>query len=335
MPSPFADPVTPLTRFRAITEGIATHAPSEGHDHLPLACLGAVPVRQTPHALAEGLIGHAHRLAHLPGWSLSLPVRYQIAASLLLADCPVDAFHGLLSTGHAAFRSEGLDGEAGAVALAVATILLTEPHATRTGSAAARVAQLHARFRRRHWWMTVPADLPTAAMLATLHERPAQLEDGIEAQYLALVEQRQPRGTPLHIACALLALAPDGGTHAYARFQALAQVFRAATRPRNPGGLALLALLPHEPEHVADQHLAIEAHLQHQLGLPAGDVRDLVAAGLTFLDLLPFAADGTPERDEPSRARQQRLTRLLEAALCCWMAPAGISAVDVEPIVPA
>ncbi len=117
----------------------------------------------------------------------------------------------------------------------------------------------------------------------------------------------------------LLSAAPDGAAHGHQRFLGILQAFQHQGIQAHAGGMALLALLPHEPQHIVEQYRAIEACLKSQIGLASDSYLDEVTAGLTYLDLAPFTSDGTPRHELGEH--DDALTLLMQSVICCWAAP--------------
>jgi hypothetical protein len=318
----FADPAAALRRFHAILDELCpAPAPAAEAPWLRLAVLAAVSdpggveevagtVRESARRLADaGLTADASRFlagAVLMGEDIAAD-RYAIEAAAIRAQLAA-----------VAVPVEGVAGEMAELALRLraqtASIAVLEVD---------RVKALHLRMRRRHWWVGVPEDLPACALIASCRGGCEDLEAEVEAAYLALLDHGYAAGLQLHAAAALLPLAGLPGRRATDRFLGVAQAFQqfGPQRPVSAPALALLCLLDHEPEAIAEQFRAIDAHLSSTLGGEAGCADFLVTAGLTFLDLAPFRRDGTMTR---AREARRRLLRDFRAALVA-LAPATIA----------
>jgi hypothetical protein len=270
--------------------------------------------------VAHALVGHAQHLARAIEPVLPEATRLHLAAALLRADCDVDSFVALLRASRGTFHDEHADVDDSAVALAVAVLLLKAGRDIIGPEDIQRVAKIYQRMRRRHWWQSVPADLPTSALLSDMPGEANAIEVRIESTYMSLIKHGLQQGTPLHLATALLSAAPDGAAHGHQRFLGIRQAFQHQGIQAHAGGMALLALLPHEPQHIVEQYRAIEACLISQIGLASDSYLDEVAAGLTYLDLAPFTSDGAPRHDHGGS--DEALTLLMQSVICCWASPA-------------
>jgi hypothetical protein len=214
-----------------------------------------------------------------------------------------------------------VDGAAGEIA--VLTLRLRSAAFPVGDTEIARIRGLLGQMRSRHWWVSLPEDLPACALLGGCRGSSHRLEAQVEKAYLALLDHGFAGGLHLHAAAALLPLVGLSGERATDRFLGVAQAFRqyGPPRPVYAPALALLCLLDHEPEAIAEQSRAIDAHLSSTLAGPLGHTGLLVTAGLAFLDLAPYQRDGTLARAPEAR---RRLIRDFQSALIA-LAPATIA----------
>jgi hypothetical protein len=317
----FADPVAALRRFHSVLDALCPEpSPAAETPWLRLAALAAVSDPGGVDEVAESVRATARRFVRtgvVPDAS-----RFLAGAVLVRDGIPADAYASDAAAIQARLAADGVPADGVPAEMAVLALRLRAQTSAIALMEASRVQALHQRMRSRHWWVGVPEDLPASALLAGCHGSCEDIEAQVEAAYLALVEHGYAAGIHLHAAAALLPLTGLPGDRATSRFLGVAQAFRqfGPQRPAFAPALALLCLLDHEPEAIAEQFRAIDAHLASTLDGEAGHADDLVAAGLTFLDLAPFQRDGTVAR---ARDARRRLTRDFHAALVA-LAPAAI-----------
>lgn len=322
MPTAFADPIAPIKRFHFLRTALCeTSTSMEQQPWLGLAALAATHSDGAPEAVAKAIRARIQEVAGSScGCSgFDAPLRYLVAASLVQAGLPEGAFAAESKRISHVMESR-IDGTDPAfTALSIAILCLRSPRGHIRQVDIDRMATIYALMKKRHWWITVPEDLPMAALLSGSTESARSVDADVERSYLGLVERGYKVGVPIHVAASMLSVLDDTQEQAFARFLGLAQAFDHAgiVLSQQPAALSLLCLLDHEPGFIAEQYRAVDAHLTSSgVAAEVGSAHILLTAGLTFLDVLPVDRHRTGDKSQSGRLRKHRVFREFLAGIC-------------------
>ncbi len=300
--------MVPLERYRDIMAVLASERDWWGDSYwLRFAAQAAVLCPDPPATIASRIRLLAEALAKHASWyeSLASPARFVVAAMLIQHHIPVNVFVAEHRRIADLFQEVGLRHGGFPHTMAVLILHLSQQGTPIGMMEAERLKAIYDQMKRFHWWLTGPDDLPACAALAqcqgTAEVAVARAEDAYQQLYTAGVS----RGTHLQTAANLLPLANAPIDQAVRRFLALRTAIEqrsGALAQERYDAVAVLSLLEHRPEMVAERVAAVRRELELFQPDHAGVSTFALAADLTFLDLVRLGPDGEAITDASALA---------------------------------
>jgi len=303
----------PIDRFRYIMGSLELRSKSFTDAFwLRFAALAVVLVPDHTELLARKIRRCAQRLAeHAPWYSdFASPMRFVIAATLIAThDTPKDflAFHHRTRE---TFGEEGI--RRGDPYETIAILILRQSHRRRHLDTidAARLRAIYEGMKEYHWWLTGPDDLPACALLATTPLTARELATHIESCYQQLRDAGFPAENELQTVANLMPVVdgpPPGTVTRYLEIHGECQERLPEGHRIHPSSIVALCMLPQTADDIVTRLRGIYDELQLSEDRRFEESDFALAADLTFLDLVQFAADLEPLVDGPEIERKFEL----------------------------
>lgn len=313
----------PVQRFADIYLALTTNEEDwrDRPELLRFAALAAVQCTDEPTLVATHIRATAATLRATAHWydDLASPLRYVIAAMLVQSGISAEAFAETLAKDRLTLRAADIRSSGLHEVMAITILRLRNDGRKVDAQQVVAMRQLYEHLRSRHWWFTGSEDLPICAALGDVSRPPDLLAADIEQHYVVLRGQRFVRGSHLLAASALLCLAELPPDQATGRLAALSRAFTSIGQQpwyEDYDALAVLCLLDHPPERVAQVFTTTLERLRRLSPRLYGQTNHSLAADLTFLDLVHRERDGTRVGDAVSIQHMRvRLRRFATAAL--------------------
>ena len=288
----------PLARFREILGELdIDHQSFTDAFWLRFAAQASVFHSEAPAILAKRIRLIAdHLLAHAAWYKpLASPLRFVIAALLLRHHARLNDFLAEYHRVGEMLDKVGLRHGGRYEPLTVLILMLSPGHSAFSMLEAERLKVLYGHLKRFHWWITGRDDLPAVAALAQIPGHPEVIAAETEAIYQRLCDAGCMKGDHLQTAAHLLPLTGLRPDDAANRWLALMRPMEGATmglKPVHYDAVAVLSLLEQPAQTVVDRVFAVKREIDLAMPDLAGDSSLTLAADLTALDLIRFAADG-------------------------------------------
>jgi Protein of unknown function (DUF4003) len=270
-----------------------------------------------PHTALEHAAADLRKRA---GWfsPLRSEIRYLVAAMILRRGRSIGRVHSRVLTTRKALQR--LRVPRGAVRQMFAALLLVlhyeqgpvPPQTLR------RVADILKRWKQDHRWLTGADDLPAAALHAMGDEAVETLSRNVEEAYQRLREAGFSRGNQLQLVSHLLGIDPRGVHSAVQRFAQMARDFKArgqSIRPQRYDEVAILTLIPGEPDGVARTVLAHRDRLRTARPRPSKEIAFSLATGITVSEKVRRSQELGTVRDLASLQMVQAILDAQQAAV--------------------
>jgi hypothetical protein len=291
--------VIPLDRFRRILSELDIDHQSWGDAFwLRFAAQAAVFCLDEPQELSKRLQHIASELLLHAKWyeALASPLRFVVAALMLQSHTTLHHFLAEYHRIGQMLDEVGLRHGGRYEPLTVMILHSSPGHDAFSMLEAERLKALYQHMKSFHWWITGIDDLPACAALAQVPGSAEVIAAGTEAIYQRLLGAGLKRGNHLQTAAHLLPLTGLRNDAAADRWLGLVRAMEAAhsvLRPAHYDALSILSLLEQPPETIVDRMLAVRRELDLCQPDLAGESSLTLAADLTALDLIRYAADGT------------------------------------------
>jgi hypothetical protein len=154
-----------------------------------------------------------------------------------------------------------------------------------------RIKALYEQMKRFHWWLTSPDDLPACAALEQCPGSPEDIVARVEIVYQALHKGGLMRGEHLQTAANLLPVIEsdlDAGVRRYFSLKKALETRVGVLDEIHYDTLVVLTMLAHPAERTVSQLLATYDELNRFQPDQQDAANFLIAADLTFLDLVRF-----------------------------------------------
>jgi hypothetical protein len=200
---------------------------------------------------------------------------------------------------------------------------------------AERLKVLQGHLKKFHWWLTGPDDLPAVAALAQITGHPEVIAAETEAIYQRLADAGCMKGDHLQTTAHLLPLTGIRADDAAGRWLALMRRLEATVgglKPVHYDALAVLSHLHQPTQRVIDRVLAVQREIDLAMPDLAGDSSLTLAADLTALDLIRFAADGSTIAAESLPRRLHALNLATTVQISQVEIDLGIGVEAVPPV---
>ena len=306
----------PLDRYRAIIASLGVERESWIDTFwLRFAAQVAMLCPDAPEALAQRIRTTAEALSKTAAWyqSLASPARFVVAAMLIQHQIPINEYIDEHARVVEQLSAVGLRRHSGLNQIMTAIILHLTRHKGAANEASQvqkieRIKAIYEQMKRFHWWLTGPDDLPACAALAHC-EGTSDAVARTESAYQALHKGGLVRGEHLQTAANLLPLIDLSVDTAVWRYFGLKKTLEARVGVLDEihyDALVVLTMLEHPAERTTDLLFSI----YDELNLFQPDQHDaanfLIAADLTFLDLVRFQPEpssiGAPRADAEVKA---------------------------------
>ena len=266
---------TDTIRFVALTLGAA--GPEITHDHLE--------------EVAAGLQKRAR-------WTspLKSEARYVVAAIIVRRGLSPAEIHQRVFETRDTFKARRLPSRGTGPTLAALLLALRNEGRAVPEQRIERLENIYRQWRKDHFWLTNPNDLPAAALHAGRDEAVEVLTADVERAYARLREAGFRAGNSLQLVSHLLAVDPRGADTAVQRFTVVAERLGDAHEHVRPGRydeIALLALTQESPDGVVRRVLEYRDRLRAAKSRPSGDVAFSLAAGIELAEDSSRASHGS------------------------------------------
>lgn len=323
--------MVPLERYRDIMAALASERDWWGDSYwLRFAAQAAVLCPDAPATIASRIRTLAESLAKHAAWyeSLASPARFVVAAMLIQHHVPVHEFIAEHRRLGELFREVGLRHGGFAHTIAVLILHFAPERKPMSMLEAERLKAIYDQMKKFHWWLTGPEDLPACAALAQCEGTAEAVVARAEDAYQQLHRAGLVRGEHLQTAANLLPLAGVPIDVVVRRYLALRASLEASAGPLDPeryDALALLSLLDHRPDLVAQRVVAVRKELELFQPEHVGISTFALAADLAFLDLVRLGSDQEPHGDAQGMAGMLRTLHTYHVASAVL-----VSQLDIE-----
>ena len=300
----------PLDRYRMIIGAMSIERESWVDTFwLRIAAQAAMQCPDSPATLAQRIRESADALRHGASWyqSLASPARFVVAARLIQHRIPIHEFISEHSQLVEMLSAVGLHRHSGLNQIMTTIILRLsasgQPSVTRPID---RIKAIYEQMKRFHWWLTGPDDLPACAALAQCPGSPEEIVARVEIVYQALHKGGLLRGEHLQTAANLLPVIEsnlDAGVWRYFSLKKALENRVGVLDEIHYETLVVLTMLAHPAERIVSQLLATYDELNRFQPDQHDAANFLIAADLTFLDLVRFQPE--PESATVSALRPE------------------------------
>jgi hypothetical protein len=309
MPCEHIPAIHTIDRYRGLISAFTVERESWANGFwLRFAAQTAVLSADPPEALAHRIRQCAADLRDQTAWyrSLASPVRFVVAALLVQQNIPVADFLGEQGRMAELFGEVGLRHRGFFETMAVFILRLSPRHQTFSLFEAERVKAIYQQMKHFHWWLTGPNDLPACAALALCPGTAEAVVAQAEHAYQQLRKSGLATGSHLQMAANLLPVTGIEIGDALARYRGLRHCLEERTGLLDQtvyDPLVVLTLLEQGPALIIDRLLAMQDELDLLQPDQRGAVNVLIAADLTFLDLVRPSPGAAPplQTQEASR----------------------------------
>lgn len=329
----------PLERFREILAELdIDHQSFTDAFWLRFAAQASVFHPEAPALLAKRVRLIAdHLMAHAAWYKpLASPLRFVVAALLLRHHARLKEFLAEYHRIGEMLDKVGLRHGGRYEPLTVLILMSAPDHDVFSMLEAERLKVLYGHLKRFHWWLTGKDDLPAVAALAQIPGHPEVIAAETEDIYQRLANAGCMKGDHLQTAAHLLPLTGRRSDEAANRWLSLMRPLEAAAvglRPVHYDALAVLSQLDQPAQTVVDRVITVQRELDLAMPDLAGDSSLTLAADLTALDLVRFAADGRRLAAEelPRRLHALHLATMVQVSQVTMDLGIGTEALPAVP----
>ena len=312
----------PLERFRVILGALdLDHQSFTDAFWLRFAAQAAVFHPDEPAVLAKRMRVIADHLSAHTAWykPLASPLRFVVAAMLLKNHTQIHEFVAQYHRIGDMLDQVGLRHGGRYEPLTVLILLSAPGHDAFSMLEAERMKALYSRIKSFHWWITGIDDVPAIAAMAQVPGNAEVLAASAETIYQSLAAAGCMKGNNLQTAAHLLLLTglrPDDAVNRWLSLKRTLEAAKIALYPTHYDALAVLSLLEQPATRVVECLQAVRRELDLSAPDLAGESSLSLAADLTALDLIRYAADGTPLSDVmlPTRLHALSLATMVQVS---------------------
>lgn len=313
----------PVARFRELCTHLrSTSAGARDLTWLRFAAAATVLRPEAPAETAHAIDSMVASLSAQVGWfdSIKTPLGIAIAANLVQTGDTAPAFLDDVQGSRRLFHDVHLPRRGEVLLKTVLITRILSGGKPMTSANAERINAIYERMDQHHPWLTDRDDIPACALLSSCAGSPHEIADRAERVHHELRLADLWNGQHLQTAANIVPLGDLEPTLAAERFLALQRAFALRWNDISADdytAIALLSLLDHEPTRVVTWLRGIFDQLEQLPVLIKESVNVVLAAELTFLDLVRFDRQMNPvETGEAlervlGRIRQERAASVL------------------------